>query len=307
MLIGVTDLLLETLARFGGVASTAALAEHGLTARRIDRGVQTGDLLRLRQGWVALPSAPNPVVRAVRVGGRLSCVSALHPRKIWCRESRGLHVRVGRYSQHLSAPHDRRVPLGAPARFGVTVHRTITPGLAEHPFAIDPVPHALMHAVKCQPPADAIATLDSALNRKLITWGETEELLSFLPQRYRRYLQLVDGKSQSGLETKARLACRRHRIPFRTQVSIDGVGYVDILIGERLVLELDGYEFHSSKADFEEDRRRDAELARQCFRVQRASHDQVMYRWDEVFTVVRQLVARGEHRWSAVERRFRAR
>lgn len=299
------DHLVDTMSRLGGVAATDALAEHGIGPGELDRAVRRGDLARIRRGWVAAPSAPSNIVRAVRVGGRLSCVSALHPRGIWCRETHGLHVRVGTTSHHLSAPHDRRVPLGRPARFGITIHRSPARGLPEHNAAVDPVPHALLHALRCQPADDAVATFDSALNKKAITLSEADALYPLLPARCRRYWALIDPSAQSGLESKARLACRRHRMPFETQASIPRVGHVDILIGERLVLELDGYEFHSTKEEFEEDRRRDVELARQRYRVLRASHSQVMYRWESVFGVVQQIVAAGEHRWSAVDRRRR--
>jgi len=52
-------------------------------------------------------------------------------------------------------------------------------------------------------------------------------------------MDLVDPGCGSGLETLARLHLRRRHIRVRSQVHIPPVGWVDLLIGGRLVLELD--------------------------------------------------------------------
>ncbi|MGX5682511.1 endonuclease domain-containing protein [Schumannella luteola] len=90
---------------------------------------------------------------------------------------------------------------------------------------------------------------------------------------------------------------RRWRVSVQTQVVIAGVGRVDVLIGDRLVLELDGYGFHATGESFESDRRRDLELARLDYRVIRLSYRQVMYSWEEAESVLLALIRRGEHRW----------
>jgi very-short-patch-repair endonuclease len=43
----------------------------------------------------------------------------------------------------------------------------------------------------------------------------------------------------------------------RTQPSFDGVGDVDLLVEGWVVIECDGYEYHSGRAEFAKDRRRD--------------------------------------------------
>lgn len=88
-----------------------------------------------------------------------------------------------------------------------------------------------------------------------------------MPKRYRDYLQFVDPSAQSGLEPKARLGLRALGISYRSQVEIDGVGDVDLLIGDRL------------------------------------TYDQVMDEWDRVIAVIRALVGRGEHRWATQHHR----
>ena len=61
---------------------------------------------------------------------------------------------------------------------------------------------ALAHAVMCQPKRDAVASLDSALNRGVVSRSRLEPMLAQLPQVYAGLLQLVDGRAESGLETR---------------------------------------------------------------------------------------------------------
>ena len=107
----------------------------------------------------------------------------------------------------------------------------------------------------------------------------------------------VDPDSQSGIETKVRLLLRARRIRFRTQAHVEGVGSVDFLVGDRLVIETDGRAFHTGPA-FEEDRRRDFELVMRGYLVLRLSYRQVIDDWDRTRAGILALVARGEHQWS---------
>ncbi|WP_440711031.1 endonuclease domain-containing protein [Herbiconiux sp. YIM B11900] len=294
----------ELLENEGGIASTVQLQMRGARMVDISRALRAGSIERIRVGWVALPGAPAKVMRAVRVGGRLSCVSVLLEEKIWCAHDRRLHVRVAPGARGLSAPHDRAVPLGNPERWGVVIHRSHRAyGLDEPEGPVDSFEWSLLHAIGCQSKGDAIVTLDSALNNKRISRTALEFLMSELPSSYRRYLDLVDESAQSGLETKARLGLHRFNIPYRSQVEIGDAGFVDLLVGDRLVIELDGREFHSSDEAYEEDRRRDLILHELGYKVIRLTYDQVMDEWGRVVALIRELVGRQEHRWSAGHRR----
>jgi very-short-patch-repair endonuclease len=81
----------------------------------------------------------------------------------------------------------------------------------------------------------------------------------------------------------------------RLQVRISGVGRVDMVIGDRLVLEIDGYAYHSDKERFEADRRRDARLSARGYRVLRFSYDQIFNHWSEVKSAILAAIARGDH------------
>ncbi|QWT22845.1 endonuclease domain-containing protein [Subtercola sp. PAMC28395] len=291
----------EAVAQAGGVASTTHLALHGFTTADARAAVARGALLRIRQGWVALPSAPDDVVRAVRVGGQLTCISLLRQLEVWCHDDHRLHVAVGRHTSHLSSPDARGRPLQR-AR-NVAVHRVPDAlGLRAH-VACVPIELALLQLFGCQLRDDAIAALDSALNLKLTTRARLDGLAVYFPQRYRAAIALTDPRAQSGLETKARLRLRSLNIPYRTQVHVPVVGLVDLVIGDRIVLELDGARWHTSEAAFFEDRRRDLILHEREYTVIRLTYAQVMYEWPRVERMIRAAVERNEHRWSARQRR----
>ena len=284
-----------------GIAPIRSLERMGMSRAAIARSISSGELRRIRNGWVARPGAAEDAVQAVRVGGSLSCVSVLRRRGVWCDDDYLLHVRVGRHAGHLSAPHDRAVELGRPAARGVRLHRDDVDSSSE--AAVDPMPMALTHVFRCQPRENVIVSLDSALRGGHILLPELRDLVEQLPAKYAPYLDLVDMSAESGLETKARLRLRALGIPYRAQVRISRVGFVDLLIGERLVLELDGEAWHSGPLAYAEDRRRDLELMRQGFTVMRLSFSQVMSEWALVESVIRALVARREHLWSTRQRR----
>lgn len=164
--------------------------------------------------------------------------------------------------------------------------------------ASDSLVMALLHLFRCQKRDAVVASLDSALNMRKVTHEQLLFITQMLPKKYRCYLDWVDASAQSGLETKARLALRPLGIPYQTQVQIEQVGRVDLLIGDRLVLELDGERWHSAPKNFEEDRRRDLALQHGGYLVMRLSYAQVMNDWPRAELVIRALVARQEHRWT---------
>jgi very-short-patch-repair endonuclease len=100
-----------------------------------------------------------------------------------------------------------------------------------------------------------------------------------------------EAPTRSALERKFLRLCHRHRIPApRVNVRV-GPFVVDFLWPEsRLIVEVDGYEFHRDRATFEADRARDANLAAQGYRVLRFTYRQVTKEPARVATTVRGLL-----------------
>ncbi|MBO0984084.1 DUF559 domain-containing protein [Rathayibacter sp. SD072] len=179
------------------------------------------------------------------------------------------------------------------------------PGQGQRSLSQDGVGAAVLHLVTCVRDDDAIVTIDSALNSGLLTVEELGTLRQLAPLGKRALFERVDGSSQSGLETKTRLRLRRRRVQVRTQVPVPGVGFVDEIVGERLVLESDGYRYHGSLEQFREDRRRDLELARQEYLCIRLDNHQIMEDWPRTEEALLSLIHRQEHLWTAPQRRRR--
>lgn len=268
----------EVLRRLGGLAAASALRRAGVDRSAIERAVQAGDLVRPRRGWYAAPWAAPELVTAVRVGGRLGCVSALRRHGVWTLPHPGIHVTAA-----------RGVDIRRAA--GIRVHWTDDRGGRA---AIDPPAAALATAMTCLDPMAATVAADSALHLGLVSLAQLETMGADSP-RVRRVCELVDPASESGLETVARLHLRRLRIRTRSQVVVPGIGRVDLLIGDRLVLELDGEAFH----DFDRDRDRDRALITAGFVVIRVSYRQVLDDWATVERQILTLVRRRDHLWRA--------
>jgi very-short-patch-repair endonuclease len=71
------------------------------------------------------------------------------------------------------------------------------------------------------------------------------------------------------------------------------VGWVDLLVEGRLVVEIDGYAYHSSPQQFADDRRRDAALAAMGSQVLRFTWVDAVRRPDYVVRMVTAVLARS--------------
>ena len=275
------SILLSVLAGRAGVASRAELMGAGVRAADVDRAVRSGQILRVRRGWFALPSAVPDVVTAVRVGGALTCISALRHYGIWVPRETAVHVAVPANASRLRLDGNPIIHWSAPS--GATT------------ASVAPIADALAVMAVCQPREATLIAIDSALNRRIASFESLTEAFAAGPEYGRRLLHLADSRHDSGLETMACSRLRALGIRFSVQVQITGVGRVDVLIGECLVLELDGREFHSRDIDFDNDRRRDLLLAAAGYLVLRVSYRQMTEQWDEVERVILSIVRRQGH------------
>jgi hypothetical protein len=122
------DLLLDIIDRSGGIASKRQLVAWGVDSRWIDLAAWYGrHVIRVRHGWFARASEPPDVIRAWRVGGRLTCVSALAFHEGRSADSGPvLHLEVPRNACQLRDPDHPNTRLGANAP--VVIHWTRHPG-----------------------------------------------------------------------------------------------------------------------------------------------------------------------------------
>ena len=89
------------LHELGGIATTAELLTAGYSRRIIEAVVGYGRVIRVRRGVYALRELPPEVLEACRIGGRLTCVSALAYHGIIPRADGALHVEVAANASRL--------------------------------------------------------------------------------------------------------------------------------------------------------------------------------------------------------------
>ncbi|WP_294179360.1 DUF559 domain-containing protein [uncultured Schumannella sp.] len=279
------DLRREVALR-GGLAATHELLRAGATAYDLRAAVTAGELVRIRQGWYALPGTSAVLESAVRVGGRATCVTAARDLGLWVIDSPTVHVRIFAHDARLRQPGNARQRL---ALEDDSVCRHWGPRGVGTRFRLN-APDALADMITCQSPERTVAAAESALRAGLLAAREWEQLVSRAPQRQQRLLGDVDPRTESIIESITRFRLRRLGFLPEPQVDIPGVGRVDLVIG-RVVIELDGWEHHHSRESFENDRQRDARLTARGYRVLRFTYRAVMHHWAEVRDAIMAAVA----------------
>lgn len=273
------DLLTWAHAR-SGVVHQQDVLRAGFTRYAIRRALEQGGLRRIRGGWLATQAAPDPLVHAASLGGRLGCVSATRHHGLWTLDDARLHITV--------PPHSSR---HRPA--GAVLHWSVGP-VAGHPYElIEPVVNALVQVADCRPFDEAVAVWESALRSGRVSAG----LLERMPIRSaaaRLVRSASTMLSDSGIESIPVVRLGRIGITVRQQVVLDGHP-VDGLIGERLVYQIDGYEFHRGPAQRERDLAQDRRLRLMGFTVFRYGYRQILAEWDSVEDEIRLAVAQRLH------------
>ena len=166
------------------------------------------------------------------------------------------------------------------------------PGTVPRP--VDTIGDCLKQVFRCQPEDVAVAIADSALNQRKITMGALREMAG--GARARRILRNLDPRAESGIESIARVRLRATGIPLEVQVGVAPGVRVDLVVDERVAVELDGAAYHSGALEFENDRTRDAVLNAWGYRVLHFSYRQVMDDWPSVLStiqMVRRQVSQG--------------
>ncbi|MDO8106782.1 DUF559 domain-containing protein [Isoptericola sp. b441] len=96
---------------------------------------------------------------------------------------------------------------------------------------------------------------------------------------------LIDARSGSLPESLLRVAMLDAGLPVQPQVLLPGIGRVDFLV-DGVVVEVDGFAYHSGRAEYRADRRRDREAHRQGYVVLRFTFEEVVHHRDRVVAEV---------------------
>lgn len=275
------------------IASRAQLLSSGASGRSLTAAVRFQYLIRVRRDHYALPSTALHTVHAVRVGGRLGCVSALTDLGVFAMEDGFAHIHLDPEVSRPRSPRRRNDPLTADNRDGTTLHWTPLVDPAGATECRVSIVDALVQAVRCQHPWHALGSLDNALHLNLIDERRLDQIFAALPQRLQYLRVLIDGRSESGQETVLRCIVREAGLAFEIQVKFRTVGRVDMVVAGRLVVEADSKLAHARWEDHVTDRTRDLELARLGLMTLRALYKHIIYEPQRVLEAILALLALG--------------
>lgn len=252
MLVMDTSALLTRISNAHGAARQVDLHLERSERRRLQALVDSGHLRRYPHGVVALPDVDKRVLIARVHRGLITCEhAAAHYRLPLPSSPKTLHVLIPR--GHKAAP-----------LWGEHQHETRDlPPAPLSAFPVAPLARCLADLLCCAQEWTALVAADAALHQGRVTYEQVGTYLRGSRRVLgRRRLQRTSSRARSPLETLARIQLRGAGLDVVDGVEIGGVGEVDLLIAGWLVVELDGYEYHSDMWSFDQDRSRDRELAR---------------------------------------------
>jgi very-short-patch-repair endonuclease len=262
--------------------TTQELLRRGATRSQLAWAVANDRLIRIRRGHYALPGTDDAILKAVRIGGRLGCVTAASRFGVWVIDDFRVHVAMRHPSSRLRSPDDRNEKLNPENRGGCELHWWVPIQRSRDSAHSVGLVEALVQIVRCQPMVFAVASLDSALNQRLIQSRDLDTIFSALPMHLRAIRSRLDGRCMSGLESIVRLMAEDLGFAVRAQVAFPGVGIVDLLVEGCVIIETDGRANHDSVIHQRRDYGRDAQLTSDHFTVLRFSYQQVVFEIDTV-------------------------
>lgn len=267
----------------GGIAHRQQVLDAGASLPQLRRAITDGRVRRVRRYWLATPMAPPDLVAAATATARIACVTAARHRGWWIPPDAPADL-------HLHLDAGARVPR---ATQPITLHwrRPIVP--VSTFSLVESVVDTLRHVADCLPTEQALVLWESAVRTHRIPRDELGRV------RWRstaadELCAMASGLSDSGIETIFVHRLRPWGLEIRQQVRLAGHD-VDVLIAERLVVQLDGFAFHSSSADRTRDLAHDRALMALGYRVLRFSYAEIVYDWPAVEASITRALAQRFH------------
>lgn len=266
----------------GGAARYCDLAGAGVARSEINRLLRAGTLVRVRRGIYALATVHEARQAALAHGGIPACVTAGNLLGLWTPEAAGVHVWMaegGHEYPHVGCACVTHWDGAAPVQ----------------PSELPTVPRTLLQIARCQPAEVFFAALESALKQQVLSSTQRAWLRRSVPPALRQSVDEARSNADSGLESIVRFRLLRVGVRVRSQVYVRGVGRVDFLLGNSLILEVDGRENHDGELKRHKDLVRDAKSAALGFETLRYDYALIMYQWHLVEAAIRAKIATGAH------------
>ncbi|WP_456284877.1 endonuclease domain-containing protein [Microbacterium sp. JZ101] len=250
-----------------GVARASTLRMAGASARDIRRALVTGSIWKVRAGVYATPDVSADIVTAARHGGALCCASALAQLGVWVLDADAIHVAMGPHGRQREHAGCACIPHWDEGATG---------------FGRVDIVRALVQLARCQGDEAFFAAFESAWHRGLLSRRDRLAVRARLDARQRRLVDAARSDSESELESLLRIRLLRMGIVLRCQVRIRTVGRVDFVVGDRIILEVDGRENHDGESHRHRDLVRDANAAALGYRTLRFDYALVIHNWPRV-------------------------
>jgi very-short-patch-repair endonuclease len=265
---GADRAIVAPAARRHGIVTAAQLAAAGLSADAVRHRVRRGLLIRRHRGVYQVGPIAAPWARemaAVLAAGRNAALSHHSAAAVWdLRPAHpgDVHVTVTGQSRH---------------RPGLRIHRSHSLNAAVH------------HGLRLTTPARTLTDLAVELTeRDLARAAEQAQILRLTDHatliaqtgrgaaRLRRALTTEPALTRSEAERRLLELVRAARLP-APEANVRVAGHeVDLLWrAQRVIVEVDGFAYHGTRAAFERDRRRDAALLAAGYRVIRLTWRQI--------------------------------
>ncbi|WP_286329336.1 endonuclease domain-containing protein [Agromyces marinus] len=137
--------------------------------------------------------------------------------------------------------------------------------------------------------------LESALRLGVLEEPGRAALRALVPKHAWALVDDARTDADSGLESLLRHRLNRLGISLQSQVSIPGVGRVDFVLGDRLILEVDGRDNHDGPSKRHRDLVRDSVAAAHGFDTLRFDYAMVVHDWPVVEAAILGKVERNLH------------
>jgi hypothetical protein len=273
----------------GGFAQKRQLVARGARDHHLTSAVRAGTVRRARQGWYTTRPDGDPRVRAVRVGGRLTGLSAIAVMGGWVLRSEVLHVAVRPTAARLRAQHNRFAHPPARRLKGVRVHWDEgRGGDASMVGLLD----ALHRVVLDEDRETVIAALDWALHVVGVDEMDVASLMLSVHPARRIEWAALDANCESLTESLSRTRLRDAGFTVRSQVRLPNGQRIDLVVDDIVGLETDGKEHHADT--FYEDRTKDGLIIRASYVPYRVPASTVFTDWATVeATIIAAIVARN--------------
>lgn len=274
--------LMRTAKAQAGAITTVQLNTAGCSKRAIEHRVRSGRLRRRHRGVYAYGAVLGPLFHewaTFLACGSRAVLSHLTALALWGLAPRPAIVEV-------------TLPTGSRGHEGVRAHRAALEAgeiVWRDGLPMTSVARTLSDVAASMPATDLARIVEEAQVRRLVTRAELEGLRRVPNLRAALAFDHEPSLTRSEAERRMLALIRAARLPAPVTNVRVGRYEVDMLWREqRLVVEIDGFEFHSSRPAFERDRVRDAELQAFGYRVLRVTWRRLV---DEPEAVVALLAA----------------